>query len=84
MKINRTLRKELIPLLPKEYRKIIVNRLRAKGKKVHPNTVSNALLRGTENDTVVNEILLLANEEKENKNQLHEELSKNLKQLSAA
>jgi mRNA-degrading endonuclease RelE of RelBE toxin-antitoxin system len=83
MRINKTLRKKLLEFLPKDYRKIIVDRLAAKGTTIHANTVSNAL-NGTENDTVVLEIIKLHNEEKAKQERIHKELDKNLKQLSAA
>lgn len=63
MIINSALRKRLNLLLPKDYRREIVDRLKERGIKVHPNTVSNAL-NGSDNQVVVAEILKLANERK--------------------
>ena len=86
MKINAALRKKLTRLLPKDYRKTIVDRLAERNISVHPNTVSNTLngRPGSENDDVINELIALAAEEKAKQKNLHKELDKNLKQLSAA
>jgi len=84
MKVNEKLRNKLLIHLPKDYRKTIVERLAEQGITVHPNTVSNTLNGSSENDTVLNEILKLHNEEKEKTRSVHMELNKNLKQVSAA
>jgi hypothetical protein len=83
MNINSALRKEIESVLPSDYRKVIVSRLRKKGIKVHRNTVSNSWKHGT-NEVVLLEILELAKECKEQKDSLHKNINENLKQLSAA
>jgi DNA transposition AAA+ family ATPase len=64
MKITNALRKRINLFLPKNYRKEIVDRLKKRNIKVHPNTVSHTL-NGGNNDVVAAEILQLANEQKE-------------------
>jgi hypothetical protein len=63
MIINNALRKRIEKLLPKNYRKAIVDRLKVRGIEIHPNTVYN-VLHGSENNEVALEILRLYNEEK--------------------
>jgi len=79
MKINIALRKRLENLLPHDYRQVIVDRLKARNITVHPNTVTNALMNGSENAQVVLEILKLGNEMKASQkqfNHLAKQLSK--------
>ena len=64
MLIKAPLRRELEKLLPKNYRQVVVDRLKAKKKTVHPNTVYN-VLHGSQNDEVALEIIKLYNEKKE-------------------
>lgn len=73
MIINNALRKRLNKLLPKNYRKVVVERLKARGKTVHPNTVAN-VLNGNENNEVALEILKLYNEIKNPSNELSSKL----------
>ncbi|MBA4056649.1 MAG: hypothetical protein C0490_18185 [Marivirga sp.] len=58
MKKNNALRKRLEILLPNDYRQVIVDRLKDRGIKVHPNTVGN-VLNGSNNTEVALEILKL-------------------------
>lgn len=58
MIINNALRKRLEKLLPKNYRQEVVDRMKKKGKTIHPNTVGN-VLRGSYNPEVALEILKL-------------------------
>jgi hypothetical protein len=69
MKINDTLRKRLKPLLPSNYRQVVVERLKNRGITVHPNTVQNALAGKGENPAVVLELLKLGNEMKQSQQQ---------------
>lgn len=64
MLIKSTLRRRLVTFLPKNYRKIVVDRLFQQGIKVHPNTVSNVLEGRSENEAVAYELLQLYNERK--------------------
>jgi len=82
MKITKALRKELEKYLPKNYRKIIVDRLAEKGITVHPNTVRNTLI-GNDNLEVAIQLVKLSNEEKVKYEKLHIEFE-NLKQLTTA
>jgi hypothetical protein len=68
MKINTALRKRLEILLPKNYRQVIVDRLKENGITVHPNTVTN-VLNGSDNVDVALELLKLGNEKKESQKQ---------------
>jgi len=63
MIINNALRKRIEKVLPKNYRKTIVDRLKERGKDIHPNTVYN-VLNGSPNNEVALEILKLYNEQK--------------------
>lgn len=63
MIINNALRKRLEKLLPKNYRRLVVDRLKEKGVTIHPNTVRN-VLHGSNNLAVAVEILKLYNEQK--------------------
>lgn len=82
MKINNALRKTIEPLLPNDYRQVIVDRLKKKNISVHPNTVKN-VLDGSENPTVALEILKLANEMRESQKQFND-LAKQLSKERAA
>lgn len=64
MIIDSALRKRIKKLLPKNYRKTIVERLAAKGQIYHPNTIRN-VLHGSPNMQVAEEILQLCNEQKQ-------------------
>lgn len=72
MLIKSALRKRLVILMPKNYRKIVVDRLLARGIKVHPNTVYNVLHEESKNVEVAIELMKLYNE-----------LNKSSKKLSA-
>jgi IS30 family transposase len=63
MIINNALRKRIEKLLPKNYRKTIVDKLKERGIEIHPNTVYN-VLHGSQNNEVSLEILRLYNEQK--------------------
>lgn len=63
MIIDKALRRRIKKLLPKNYRKTIVERLKEQGKLYHPNTIRN-VLNGSPNLEVALEILKLYNEEK--------------------
>lgn len=80
MLTTKQLQKKLKSLLPSDYRKQVVDRLREKGIEVHPNTVYNVLHGKHTNIEVANEIVELATEQQA----LHKQMDKNLKQLSAA
>lgn len=80
MIITKALRKKLVISLPKNYRKLVVDRLAARGYSVHANTISN-VLNGSQNLEVAAEIIKLAREHKDQKAQLEKELEKNLRQL---
>lgn len=80
MKITKAIRKEIAPFLPLKYRMIVVERLKAKGITVHPNTVSNVYKQGTDNPPVAGELIALALENK----QLEMKTIKTMTQLSAA
>ncbi len=71
MIINTAFRKRIQKLLPKNYRQVIVDRLKERGITVHDNTVYN-VLHGSENDEVALEILKLHNERKALQKQLAE------------
>lgn len=73
MIINKALRKQLTKVLPKNYRLVIVERLKQRGLAVHPNTVSN-VLRGSKNNAVALELLKLYNEEKKAASQIENQL----------
>lgn len=62
MIIDNAQRKRIQKLLPKNYRKTVIDRLKAKGKTYHPNTVRNVLF-GSPNLEVAEEILRLCNEQ---------------------
>lgn len=62
MIIDKALRRRMKKLLPKNYRKLIVERLAAKGKVYHPNTVRN-VLHGSPNLEVAQELLALLEEQ---------------------
>lgn len=83
MKITKKLRTELEKYLPKNYRKIIVERLAGKGISVHANTVSNTLA-GMENIEVAIQLIRLSNEKKAEEEKLHKEFNKSVKQLTTA
>jgi len=76
MKITNALRKRLEILLPHEYRGIVVERLKARGISIHPNTVYN-VLHGSDNTEVAVELMKLAREQKSSQKQF-KELSKQL------
>ena len=80
MKITKAIRKEISPFLPLQYRIIVVERLQARGIKVHPNTVSNVYKHGNENAVVANELIALAAEYK----RMEMQSIKTMRQLSAA
>lgn len=63
MIIDKALRKRIKKLLPKDYRRIILERLKEQGKVYHRNTITN-VLNGSPNLEVAQEILKLYNEEK--------------------
>lgn len=62
MIIDSALRRRIKKLLPKNYRKVIVDRLLVKGRKYHANTIGN-VLNGSPNLEVAEEILRLYHEE---------------------
>lgn len=80
MKITKAIHKEIRPFLPRNYRHVVVERLREKGISVHINTVANVLRHGTENKVVAAELIALAAEYK----QMELDAIKTMKQLSAA
>jgi len=69
MIITSAQKEQLESLLPKDYRQIIVKRLKKKHINVHPNTVSNAL-NGSDNETVAAEIIKLYLEIKASRDKL--------------
>lgn len=81
MKITKALRKELEKYLPKNYRKIIVDRLAEKGIPIHPNTVRNTLM-GNDNLIVATQLVKLSNEERVKSQKLQKEFDHNVQQLS--
>jgi hypothetical protein len=63
MIIDKALSKRLKKLLPKNYRQIIVDRLKQKGTTYHPNTIRN-VLNGSPNLEVAEAIVELCNEKR--------------------
>lgn len=61
MIITSAQKEQLKSLLPKDYKLVVVRRLKKKRIHVHPNTVQNAL-NGSNNATVAEEIIKLAME----------------------
>jgi hypothetical protein len=80
MKITDTLKKRVNLLLPKDYRKQIVARLKKRNIIVHPNTVSN-VLKGADNELILSELLLLAKEEKQRRKSLKKRVKTLAQQL---
>ncbi len=64
MIIDKALSRRMKKLLPKNYRKLICERLAAKGKVYHPNTIRN-VLNGSPNLEVAQELVELLREQKE-------------------
>jgi len=63
MIINNALRRRIKKFLPKNYRKIVVDRLKTQGKDYHRNTIRN-VLNGSPNMEVALEIVKLYHEHK--------------------
>lgn len=63
MIIDSALKRRIKIFLPKNYRKIIVQRLLEKGKTYHPNTIRN-VLNGSPNLEVAQEILEVCREQR--------------------
>lgn len=70
MIIDKALSRRMKKLLPKNYRKLIVERLKTKGKDYHPNTIRN-VLNGSPNMEVAQELVQLLEEQKESLNRFH-------------
>lgn len=64
MFIDQNLQAQLKAVLPKDYRKQVVERLSAKGIAVHPNTVQNVLYGHSQNPEVLTELITLGHERK--------------------
>ncbi len=77
MFINQELQAQLKAILPKDYRKQVVERLTAKGIDVHPNTVKNVLHGHSQNPEVLTELINLGHERK----QLYRELEAKKKEI---
>lgn len=77
MAIDRKTRKALQDILEGiDYRKIVSTRVNC-----HPNTVSNVLLKGNDNDLVELELMILAKETKESKQAISKQKAAIAKQL---
>lgn len=77
MAIDRKTRKTIKEILDGvDYRKIVSQRAEC-----HPNTVSNVLLKGNDNDTVELQLMILAKEIKEAKNSVAKRKGAIAKQL---
>ncbi len=64
MIIDKALKRRIQKLLPKNYRKIIVERFAERGKTYHPNTIRN-VLNGSPNLEVAEEIIRLCEEQQD-------------------
>jgi hypothetical protein len=67
MIIDKALRRRMKKLLPKNYRQLVVERLKEKGRVYHPNTVRN-VLNGSPNMEVAQELLDLLKEQQDSVN----------------
>lgn len=77
MAIDRKTRKTLQEILDGvDYRKIVSSRANC-----HPNTVSNVLLKGNDNDMVELELMILAKEVKDSKQSIQSRKAAIAKQL---
>lgn len=75
------IRQGLFDVLPKNYRKVIAQRLKKKYKLTpHPNTITNVMSGATENEVIEDEIFLLAEEIKQRKQRREERAREFVKQ----